>query len=353
MNFPQAIKSFYKKSFDFSSRAVRSEYWYSFLFNSLVTVLLLALGNANNIFALSALIFRVVILVPTISLGFRRYHDLGKSALYPLLLKCLPFAVIVMSLIWDLMPDSYYEDTIALLAVGITLWCAAFPFDLYYMMKGSPEGTAFDNIRDIRFISNLMPILSLCLSLIVGISSGIMYIAFPPRGCEDPRPHSKLIYAIPTAIIFVMHFLAIMIKDKKALASSLLVSCTIIMSAYLYKTNYHFSSQEATYAGSFVYFEKFLGLSVVCALLLLYFLISMIRNKLNKKPLKHLCFMPYAYYLLFLVYLLANNRTRRYFQFEGGLLHEYPNFYLPILISVAMNCIALYAKDSIAQKKDE
>ncbi|WP_223426504.1 DUF805 domain-containing protein [Tateyamaria pelophila] len=107
MNFQTAVKTCFSKYVTFSGRAARSEYWWFFLFGilgSLVAAILdgVLFGAATvqtevtdtsaSASAVSngpiASIFSLAILLPQLSVGWRRMHDTGRSGvflLYPLL----------------------------------------------------------------------------------------------------------------------------------------------------------------------------------------------------------------------------------------------------------------------------
>jgi uncharacterized membrane protein YhaH (DUF805 family) len=104
MSFSDAVTSCFMKSFNFSGRACRSEYWYFRLFSLLSIVLfgilLLIFVELSCIFTnttflsvitvfvyIPALLFIVVILpIATISVSIRRFHDIGISGWVYLLL---------------------------------------------------------------------------------------------------------------------------------------------------------------------------------------------------------------------------------------------------------------------------
>ncbi len=77
----------------FSGRARRSEYWYFFLFNVIISIALGFIGGMMGISMLSN-IYSLAILVPSIAVGVRRMHDVGKSGwfllipIYNLILAC-------------------------------------------------------------------------------------------------------------------------------------------------------------------------------------------------------------------------------------------------------------------------
>ena len=93
MNFFDAIKSYYTNSFNFSGRATRLEYFYSWLFWVLFYFLLNALrfvtfeGRGALVLSNSIVYIIVVIIIsfPYISLIVRRLHDINRSGWWSLL----------------------------------------------------------------------------------------------------------------------------------------------------------------------------------------------------------------------------------------------------------------------------
>lgn len=87
-----------KKYAVFSGRARRSEYWYFFLFSMIVSVILtildtvLGLNSSGN--GVLSSIYSLAVLIPSIAVGVRRMHDVGKSGwfilipIYNLILAC-------------------------------------------------------------------------------------------------------------------------------------------------------------------------------------------------------------------------------------------------------------------------
>ena len=75
MNFGEAIKSVFSKYATFSGRARRSEFWYFFLFNFLISFVL---GLIPFLSAVSGL-WALAVLIPSLAVGVRRFHDIGKS----------------------------------------------------------------------------------------------------------------------------------------------------------------------------------------------------------------------------------------------------------------------------------
>ncbi len=82
MNFTESIQTCYKKFFDFSGRASKSEYWWFQLFNIIIYVLSLIFQRDL------ALLFSILIiinLIPIYAAGVRRIHDSNKSGWFVLL----------------------------------------------------------------------------------------------------------------------------------------------------------------------------------------------------------------------------------------------------------------------------
>ncbi|MBL4624308.1 MAG: DUF805 domain-containing protein, partial [Flavobacteriales bacterium] len=66
------------KYVDFNGRARRKEYWMFQLFNFIVSFCLGFLGGFADLPILST-IYSVAVLLPSIAVGVRRMHDVGKS----------------------------------------------------------------------------------------------------------------------------------------------------------------------------------------------------------------------------------------------------------------------------------
>ena len=68
----------------FNGRARRSEYWYFILFNTLISVGLNVIGGYIS-FGLIGTIYSLAVLIPSIAVGVRRMHDVGKSGWFLLI----------------------------------------------------------------------------------------------------------------------------------------------------------------------------------------------------------------------------------------------------------------------------
>jgi uncharacterized membrane protein YhaH (DUF805 family) len=100
MTFQESIQICFKKYADFSGRASRSEYWWFVLFTSIVSVVLTLAGGE-----IASGIFSVATLIPSLAVGARRLHDLGKSGWF-LLISLIPLIGILVLIYWFVQPSA-------------------------------------------------------------------------------------------------------------------------------------------------------------------------------------------------------------------------------------------------------
>ena len=93
VGFVEAIKLYFKNYTNFKDRSRRSEYWWIFLFNMIVSTLL------GLIIPEIAGLWNIVILIPSIALVVRRLHDIGKSGWW-YLIGFVPLVGAILLLIW-------------------------------------------------------------------------------------------------------------------------------------------------------------------------------------------------------------------------------------------------------------
>lgn len=95
MSFTESISSVFSKYATFSGRARRSEFWWFYLFNVLVNIVL-GLINVKIITSLWSL----AILLPSLAVTVRRLHDTGKSGWYiliPIVVAIIACVIIVLA----------------------------------------------------------------------------------------------------------------------------------------------------------------------------------------------------------------------------------------------------------------
>ena len=105
-SFIEAVATCFKKYATFSGRARRSEYWYFALFIVICQALTAAIGNmifgapqdgGNNMLTT---IFNLAVLVPQISVFWRRMHDIGKKGTW-FFLGLVPVIGWILLLVWE------------------------------------------------------------------------------------------------------------------------------------------------------------------------------------------------------------------------------------------------------------
>jgi len=97
MNMKEAVVSVLSKYVDFSGRARRSEYWYFTLAYAIVSIIVGIIAKVTGLNILST-ILSLAVLLPSLAVGARRLHDIGKSGWW-LLINLTGIGAIVL-LIW-------------------------------------------------------------------------------------------------------------------------------------------------------------------------------------------------------------------------------------------------------------
>ena len=98
MNFMDSIKLGFSNYVNFTGRACRSEYWYWFLFVtivSVVTIIIYAVIGAS----VTNTIWSLATFLPSLAIAIRRLHDLDRSGWW-ILLGLIPLVGIIVLLIW-------------------------------------------------------------------------------------------------------------------------------------------------------------------------------------------------------------------------------------------------------------
>ena len=91
MNFQTSVKTCFKKYTSFSGRASRSEFWYFYLFNyGLYVILIISAINISYIFGWLFIGFFLATFIPFLAATARRLHDINKSGWFQIL--PLPFS---------------------------------------------------------------------------------------------------------------------------------------------------------------------------------------------------------------------------------------------------------------------
>lgn len=84
---------------DFKGRARRQEFWMFMLVNWVIAVVLGIVGNLLH-FGLLGSIYSLAVLVPTLGVGVRRLHDMGKSGWWYLICLVPVLGAIYLIYLW-------------------------------------------------------------------------------------------------------------------------------------------------------------------------------------------------------------------------------------------------------------
>ncbi|MES0098925.1 DUF805 domain-containing protein [Mesorhizobium sp. M0019] len=98
MNFTEAISSFFGNYVTFSGRAGRSEFWYSYLFIFIISVVAIIADAVVNNEIISSL-WNLAVLLPTLAMTTRRLHDINRSGWHQLLAGLFPIGTIAL-IVW-------------------------------------------------------------------------------------------------------------------------------------------------------------------------------------------------------------------------------------------------------------
>jgi uncharacterized membrane protein YhaH (DUF805 family) len=97
MGFPEAVKGCLQKYATFTGRASRSEFWWFVLFTVIASIVASMLGEVvNGLVSLG-------LLLPSIAVGARRLHDIGKTG-WLQLLWIIPVVGWIVLIYWAVQP---------------------------------------------------------------------------------------------------------------------------------------------------------------------------------------------------------------------------------------------------------
>lgn len=91
-----AYKAYWKRYFDFKGRTSRGNYWWAFLAQFIVAILVGFIANMLDISALDSL-WSLVTLIPGLSLCVRRLHDVDRSGWW-IVIVYVPLILFVVSI---------------------------------------------------------------------------------------------------------------------------------------------------------------------------------------------------------------------------------------------------------------
>ena len=115
-NIIACIKSVFQKYATFEGRASRPEFWWFYLLNMVVGALCNALGKVG---IWIQIVWIVAILVPSLAVGVRRLHDIGKSG-WNWFIGLIPIVGAIILIIWWAKPGDEGENQYGPKAVAPT-----------------------------------------------------------------------------------------------------------------------------------------------------------------------------------------------------------------------------------------
>ena len=103
MNIVESFKTYYVELFtknfaNFKGRAGMKEFWYFVLFNFIITTIVGILDSALGLKSILTAIYGLAILIPSLGLGARRLHDIGKSGWF-MLVSLIPLIGVIWLII--------------------------------------------------------------------------------------------------------------------------------------------------------------------------------------------------------------------------------------------------------------
>ena len=74
-----AYQAFWTRAFDFSGKSTRNAFWYAFLDNFIVTIILAIISSQASVFGALTTLYTIATIIPGISIVIRRLRDAGKA----------------------------------------------------------------------------------------------------------------------------------------------------------------------------------------------------------------------------------------------------------------------------------
>lgn len=110
VGFVEAFSLFFKNYVNFGARSSRGAYWWWFLWSIIISFglafiegLVFGLGLEGAGSGPASILFSFATLIPGISIGVRRLHDMGRSGWW-LLIALIPLVGIILLIVWFCQP---------------------------------------------------------------------------------------------------------------------------------------------------------------------------------------------------------------------------------------------------------
>lgn len=153
----ESYQLFWKNYFNVQGRTRRRHYWFATLANIIVLVLLSLLadllkwvfGGGDTFFNIVYETIDVIIVIGTFTMSVRRFHDVGRTMLIPLIMlisMLLRGLIVLLETISNVYLSDFYSDvslmiaTVVVLVISIVLLIVSI-FALIYCVTDSEKGT--------------------------------------------------------------------------------------------------------------------------------------------------------------------------------------------------------------------
>ena len=128
-----------KRYAQFSGRAPRAEYWWFYLATWFVSLVLELVERPFNDVGYLSLIFSLATLVPTIAVTVRRFHDIGRSGWW-LLILILPFVPLGYFIFMSDFSGTEVDWTKPIFIVPVVAAFAAIATSFIFLVTRGTEG---------------------------------------------------------------------------------------------------------------------------------------------------------------------------------------------------------------------
>jgi uncharacterized membrane protein YhaH (DUF805 family) len=98
MSFAEAVSAVFSKYATFSGRARRSEFWWFALFSFIANIVAAMIDGALGLHLVQPL-YSLGVLLPSLAVGARRLHDIGRSGWW-MLIVVIPLVGWIIAIIW-------------------------------------------------------------------------------------------------------------------------------------------------------------------------------------------------------------------------------------------------------------
>lgn len=158
-SFGEAIRRFFVKYFDAKGRASRSEYWFVILFNFLIMgaiqivngilgISLSLSSSSTNLFNIIYGIYTLAILIPSVTLCIRRFHDIGRSGWWVLGFWLASFAgfiiliIGIVSIFGAVLSSSMSSNSVMLITIGgLLIGASSITSFIFTVMAPKTDGS--------------------------------------------------------------------------------------------------------------------------------------------------------------------------------------------------------------------